>query len=106
MGWIHAKAVPIARRASPSAPKPTLAPWRSTSPALGGAAGTGCPLVTTVCPSDVTAALYVSASRSLHRCAGHRSRRIADVAVVVTSFEQDGTAGKLSHHEERDATSE
>ena len=30
--------MPTARRARPSAPNPTFAPWRSTSPALGGAA--------------------------------------------------------------------
>jgi hypothetical protein len=51
--WARVSIVPTARRANPSAPKPTLVPWRSTSPALGGAAGTGCAFGTTVFPSEV-----------------------------------------------------
>ena len=47
--------VPTALRARPSAPRPTWAPWRSTSPAFGGAAGTGCAFGTTVFPCEVTA---------------------------------------------------
>ena len=53
-GCPRASSWPAARRASPSAPNPTFAPFRSTSPALGGAAGTGCAFGTTLRPPVVT----------------------------------------------------